>query len=273
MLHSLNPSQSFCLTGPKSRLEPLTYWAWVAHSATRYCSDSETRNRLQTYWAVVQKPSAAILTPAPLWLMHGFQNMTQIVLRKPEHHNPPPPNKPRALSLYASPEVVPSFFSCSCSKLISSFLSCPLLGNGTWNDQHTFPLGGQTDSCGSSFAFLVSADKKGNRVNWWHRPGCVFIPLKEGCVMPGFTRGSHKAKAKAQMKRGCVCVWGGANKVNHKEENINSGSWSQPCSTVEIITTRQDLYYKSNTLSFIYLKVHSPGQPRTSDINNIRLYL
>lgn len=80
--------------------------------------------------------------------------------------------------------------------------------------------------------------------------------------MPGFTMGSHKAKA-IMKRRGDVQhglwrgrgVWGNkANKVNQTEKNTsNGGSWQKLCSASTVETIRQGLYYKSNTLSFKHL--------------------
>lgn len=125
-------------------IQKQTLWAWVSHSATWYCCDSETRNRPQTYQAVVQKPSAAIIIPAPLWL----QITTDAQIPKYDTKCPQETGTPKkALRRVPSPfmpflKLSLSLASCSCSKLISPSLSCLLLGNGTWNDQHTFPLGG-----------------------------------------------------------------------------------------------------------------------------------
>lgn len=71
------------------------------------------------------------------------------------------------LSLSDSLKVVSlslSLASCSCSDLIFPSPSCSCVWNGTWNDQHTFPLGGLDWFMWEllqSFAFLVSRQMKG----------------------------------------------------------------------------------------------------------------
>lgn len=138
------------------------YGRWMRGAVYRWCRAQFWWQEENLRWSLLSKmyqlsakpdfcipPSASVLTPAPLWLqtlmMRRFQTMTQSVLREPEHQKKK--KTLRYMSRTPSPfmpllKLSLSFASCSCSKLISPTLSCSLLRNGTWNDQHTFPLGG-----------------------------------------------------------------------------------------------------------------------------------
>lgn len=92
------------------------------------------------------------------------------------------------------------------SNLIARSLSA--VWNGTWNDQHTFPLGGSDWFMWEllqRFALLVlicPGRWKGEQSKPMAQTSAAFSFLWNGSVMPGSTRGSHKAKAIIKRRGG-----------------------------------------------------------------------
>lgn len=92
------------------------------------------------------------------------------------------------------------------SNLIAQSLSA--VWNGTWSDQHTFPLGGSDWFMWEllqSFALLVlicPGRWKGEQSKPMAQTSAAFSFLWNGSVMPGSTRGSYKAKAIIKRRGG-----------------------------------------------------------------------
>lgn len=184
-------------------------------------------------------------------------------------------NKRHGLSLSVSLEVVSlslSLASRTCSNLISPSPSHSLVWNGTWNDQHTFPLGGLDWFMWEllqSFAFLVEADERGNRVNWWHRPVCIFILLEWGCDAR-IHQGVLQSQGNNEEERRCVVAdwWergeNKENKIDGREKNI-SHYWQLWITVNEVMRNKSvmwksfyclDLYYREKLGRKQFLSLH-----------------
>lgn len=99
------------------------------------------------------------------------------------------------------PLVLPLTWSLSLPGSLS------LVWNGTWNDQHTFPLGGLDWFMWEllqSFAFLVlicPGRWKGEQSKLMAQTSAAFSFLWNVSVMPGLPRGSYKSQGNNEEER------------------------------------------------------------------------